>query len=203
MAEKLVIDIYKNKSPEELTKLLAEKDSRLEVGSAAAMTAAAAAALLARCAALTAEEVKNHVRLDYILRNAEVIRHYMVYLVDEDVKCRNPLRKAMKEGSESEIEAARQPASCIAAEIINMMGQSLELMLELSELCPKTSMHYLGEAAHLAMGAMRSCRVYLVNMADQCRDETYRFVTRRENEISLERYSLVYEQLLTKVEEWI
>lgn len=201
MAEKLIIDIYKNKNPEELTKLLAEKSSRLEAGSAAAMTAASAAALFARAAAYTAEEVKNDARLDYIIRNSEIIRNYMVYLIDEDVKSRNPLRKAIKEGNPQEIEAARQPAVCIAAEIINMMGQCLELMEELSAICPAEALHYLGEAAHLAMGAIRSCRVYILNMADKCSDETYRFVTRRENGLSLEKFSRFYETITVKVEE--
>ena len=53
------------------------------------------------------------------------------------------------------------------------------------------------------MGAIRSSRVYIVNMADQCSDETYRFVTRRENEISLEKYGSVYEKLNILVEEKI
>ena len=201
MAEKLIIDIYKNKNPEELTKLLAEKDSRLEAGSAAAMTAASAAALFARAAAITAGEIKNDARLDYIIRNSEIIRSYMVYLIDEDVKSRYPLRKAMKEGTAQEIEAARQPAVCIAGEIINMMGQCLELMQELSLICPPDALHYLGEAAHLAMGAVRSCRVYILNMADKCSDETYRFVTRRENELSLEKFSKFYEAITVKVEQ--
>lgn len=201
MAEKLIIDIYKNKNPEELTKLLAEKDSRLEAGSAAAMTAASAAALFARAAAFTAEEIKNDARLDYIIRNSEIIRSYMVYLIDEDVKSRYPLRKALKEGKAQEIEAARQPAVCIAGEIINMMGQCLELMQELCAICPADALHYLGEAAHLAMGAIRSCRVYILSMADKCSDETYRFVTRRENELSLEKFSKFYEAITVKVEE--
>lgn len=203
MAEKIIIDIYKNKNPDELTKLLADKESRLEAGSAAAVTAACAAALFSRAAALTTEQIKNDARLDYIVRNAEIIRNYMVYLIDEDVKSRYPLRKAMKDGSEREVEAARQPAVCIAAEIINMLGQVLELMLELAEICPQEAMHYLGEASHLAIGAMKSCRVYIVNMADQCSDETYRFVTRRENEMSLEKYGAVYEKLNLLVEEKI
>lgn len=201
MAEKLIIDIYKNKNPEELTKLLAEKDSRLEAGSAAAMTAASAAALFARAAAFTAEEIKNDARLDYIIRNSEIIRSYMVYLIDEDVKSRYPLRKALKEGTAQEIEAARQPAVCIAGEIINMMGQCLELMHELSAICPREALHYLGEAANLAMGAIRSCRVYILNMADKCSDETYRFVTRRENELSMEKFGKFFDAITVKVEE--
>lgn len=203
MADKIVIEIYKNKNPDELSRILAESDSRLEVGSAAAATASYAAALLCRAAALTAADIKNDLRLDYIVRNAEVIRNYMVYLIDEDVKCRAPLRKAMKEGKTQEAEAALQPAGCISAEIVNMMGQCLELMAELSEKCPLSAIEYLGEGAHLAMGAISSCRVYLVNLADKCSDETYRYVTRRENEISLAACRKAYEKILSKVESTI
>lgn len=203
MSEKIVIEIYKNKNADELSRIIAEPESRLEAGSAAAATASYAAGLFCRAAALTAREIKNDVRLDYIVRNAETIRGYMVYLIDEDVKCRSPLRKALKEGDAQVIEAARQPASCISAEIINMMGQCLELMAELSDICPAEAVEYLGEAAHLAMGAISACRVYVVNLADKCSDETYRFVTRRENEISLAACKASYEKILSRVESLI
>ena len=84
-----------------------------------------------------------------------------------------------------------------------MMGQCLELMAELSEKCPLSAIEYLGEGAHLAMGAISSCRVYLVNLADKCSDETYRYVTRRENEISLAACRKAYEKILSKVESTI
>lgn len=70
MADKIVIEIYKTKAPDEFTKALAAPDSRLEIGSAAASTAASSAALLARAAALTAAETDGNERVDYILRNA-------------------------------------------------------------------------------------------------------------------------------------
>ena len=53
MAEKLVIEIYRNKNSEELTKLIADPGSRLETGSGAALTAAVAAAYLCRAAAMS------------------------------------------------------------------------------------------------------------------------------------------------------
>ena len=76
MADKIVIEIYKTKAPDEFTKALAAPDSRLEIGSAAASTAASAAALLARAAALTAAETDGNERVDYILRNAETLRTF-------------------------------------------------------------------------------------------------------------------------------
>ncbi|MGI5976489.1 MAG: cyclodeaminase/cyclohydrolase family protein [Candidatus Limivicinus sp.] len=200
MADKIIVEIYKNKNTEELSKILADPESRLEVGSAAAVSAAMAAALMERAASVTAETVKNNVRLDYILRNSETIRNYMVYLIDEDVKSRGPLRKAVSNDDKNAIEASRQPAVCIPAEIINMMSQSLDLMLELSGMCPKEAMHYIAEAAHLAMGSIRSCRVFIVNMSDGSADETYRFVTRRENEITLSHCDEVCEKILSRLE---
>ena len=154
MAEGIKIEIFRLKNAEDLTKSLADPESRMETGSGSAMTAALAAALLGRTAALTAEVLPDHERVTYILRNAEILRAYMVHLIDEDVKSRGPLRQAMKKGDEREIEAARQPAIAITEEIINMMSQTLELAVELSALCPGEAMHYLGEGAEFCMAAI-------------------------------------------------
>lgn len=185
MAEGIKIEIFKQKNADELTKALSEPDSRMETGGAAAVTAALAASLLERAAAITKKTAGENERVDYILRNAEILRGYMVHLIDEDVKSRHPLRRALKEGGEQEIEAARQPAVAIPAEVINMMGQMLELAKELCALCPKDAVHWLGACAELAMAAIRSARLYILDMSDKCSDETYRFVVRRENEITL------------------
>lgn len=198
MADKLVIEIYKNKNAEDFTKALADPDGKLEVGSASAYNAACASALLCRAAALTARAVGENDRVSYILRNAETLRAYMVHLIDEDVKSRGPLAKALKEGDAQKIEAARQPAACIASEIVNMMGQGLALMNELSALCPDNAVQYLGEGALLAMASVKACIVYLVAMADECSDETYRFVTRRENELSLAQCERDYAAVMEK-----
>ena len=138
MAEGIKIEIFRMKNAEDFTRSLADPASRMETGSGSAMTAAVAAALLGRAAAMTAEQVQGNERVDYILRNAEILRGYMVHLIDEDVKSRGPLKRAMKEGGEREIEAARQPAIAIPGEIINMMGQMLELADELRPGAPKT-----------------------------------------------------------------
>ena len=185
MAEGIKIEIFKQKNADELTKALSNPESRMETGGAAAVTAALAASLLERAAAITKKALPENERVDYILRNAEILRAYMVHLIDEDVNCRGPLRRALREGGEQEIEAARQPAAAIPAEIINMMGQLLELAEELCTLCPKEAQHYLGACAELAMAAIRSARLFILDMSDKCTDETYRFVVRRENEITL------------------
>lgn len=199
MADKIVIEIYRNKNAEEFTKLLADPAGKLNTGSAAAETAALAAALALRAASVTAEAFPENERAEYIRRNMEIIRGYMVHLIDEDVKCRAPLNRALKEGGEREIEACRQTATCITAEIVNMMGTGLGLMDELAELCPKTSAHFLAEAAFLAAAAAECAGVFTVDMAEQSADETYRFVTRRENEINLEQIHALKVSVLKKL----
>lgn len=200
MSDKLVIEIWKKKDPDEITKELASPQSRLEIGSASAMTAAAAAALVERAAAVCCEINPSDERLAYILKNAEIIRGYMVHLIDEDVKSRGPMRRALKEGDERKIDATRQSAVCIDSEIINMMVQLMDFAGELADVCPKDKLHWLGEAAHLIMGAVESARIFIVNMADGSSDDTYRYVTRRENEITFEALRKVFNDVIEKVE---
>lgn len=200
MAEKITIEVFKKKPMEELSQALADPDGKLETGSGAAAVASVAAALLCRAAAATGKTVSGNERLDYIVRNGEILRSYMVHLIDEDVKCRGPLKRAMMEGDARNIEAARQPAVSISAEILNMMGKLLELAQELCPLCPKEAKHYLAESAELAMAAARTARSYIVDMAAYSSDETYRFVTHRENELLLAQFAPMAEEIIKSAE---
>ena len=200
MAEKITIEVFKKKPMEELSQALADPDGKLETGSGAAAVASVAAALLCRAAAATGKTVSGNERLDYIARNGEILRSYMVHLIDEDVKCRGPLKRAIKEGDARTIEAARQPAVSISAEILNMMGKLLELAQELCPLCPKEAKHYLAESAELAMAAARTARSYIVDMAAYSSDETYRFVTHRENELLLAQFAPMAEEIIKSAE---
>ena len=168
MAEGIKIEIFKLKNADELTKALADPETRIDTGSAAAMNAALAMALLERAAGHTVKALPENERADYIFRNAEILRTYMVHLIDEDVKSRGPLRKALKEGDERKIEATRQPAVAIPGEVINMMNQALELGAELAGFCPKDALHYLGESAELSLSAIRAARLFILDMSDKC-----------------------------------
>lgn len=198
MAETLKIEIYRKKQPDELTKALSEADSRTDIGSGAALTAATAAAYFLRAAALTAEEKGSSEQLDYLCRNGEILRSYMIHLIDEDVKSRGPLRKALKEGDPRTIDAARQPAAAIANEIINMMNKLLELLKQLSDVCSEEAMRFAAASADLAMGAVHACMRYVLDLGAKSSDETYRYIVRRENEITLENCRQNYAKILEK-----
>ncbi|MCR5576155.1 MAG: hypothetical protein K6F56_04015, partial [Oscillospiraceae bacterium] len=147
--------------------------------------------------------VPGNERVDYIARNAENLRKYMVHLIDEDVRSRGPLRRAMKEGGAYEIEAASEPAMSISREIVNIMGQVIELAKELAAFCPQEGLHFLAACAELALASMRAARHYIVDMADKSADETFRYINRRENEILIGAASATAEELLADVEERI
>ena len=199
MAEKIVIEVYKTKAPEELTKLLSDPESRLETGSGAALSASIAAALLCRVAAIAKAAGEPNERTEFIARNGEIIRNYMVHLIDEDVKCRGPLRRAFKEGEAREIEAAMRPAVSICEEIVSMMGKCLNMLKEISDLCPTEAMHYVAAGADLAMGATKAAMRYILYMAGKSTEETYCYVTRRENEMTWEQYESVYAEIMAKL----
>ena len=196
--KKLVIDIFRTKTADDFTKAIADPDGKLETGSAAADAAAIAAALVCRAAKLTAKTVENNDRVDYIARNSDIIRSYMVHLIDEDVKCRGPLRMAKKEGDARKIEACRQTSLSIC---INMMSQLIDMAKELSAVCPAGALCYAAEGVELALTAVKITRMYIVSVASQSPDETYRYVTRRENELTLEACSAAAAEVTAKAEE--
>ena len=199
MAEKIAIEIFRKKPPEELTTALSEPDSRTDVGSGTALTASVAAAFLHRAASIVSESEPDQERVEYIRRNADTLRMYMVHLIDEDVKSRGPLRRAVKENDSLAAEAARQPAVAICGEIVNMMTHCLDLLCELADHSSKEAERFILSSAELAMGAIRASMRYIVDMGTRSSDETYRYIIRRENEITLEQYSAVYAQILEKL----
>lgn len=196
MAEKLKIEVFRNKNAEEFTLSLADAASRAQSGSAAAMTAAMAASLMKRVAGISLAAAPENERLQWLDRNSEIIRKYMVQLIDEDVKCRGPLAKALKEAGPREIEAARHPACAICDEIVNMMEQSLSLLAELLPLCPAESAHFVKEAAYMAYAAIKTAQEFVLDMVSYCSDDTFVFVVRRENEIVSARVEEVFDSIV-------
>ena len=200
MAEKIVIEVFKEKKAEDFTAALASPDCRAGAGSAAAYTAAMACALAERAAKVCRRKKEEDERLSYIERNCEILRGYMVHLIDEDAKSKRPDARAQKEGGAREIEATLQTASCIDAEIVNMMKPLLEFLDELSACCPADEKHFIREAAELAMSACRVAQSVIFYFSEKSTDETYRFVTRRENEVFLAERTTLYEKIVSALD---
>ena len=199
MANKIIIDIFKEKKAEDFTAALASPASKAGSGSAAAYTAAMGNALIERVAKSCLEKDEGNERLDYIVRNAEILRSYMVNLIDENIKAKRPINRARKEGGAREIEASIQTASCIEAEIVNMAKPALEFIEELSSLCAAEDKNTLLEAAEFIMTSCRVSRSVILSYAMLSTDDTYRYVTRRENEIFMAEREELYASLTAKL----
>ncbi|MCR5663985.1 MAG: cyclodeaminase/cyclohydrolase family protein [Oscillospiraceae bacterium] len=199
--EKFKIEIYRKKDPDELTGILAETDGRLEVGSAAALTGAEACAFALKAARQARDAGMSGERIEFMLRNFEKQREYLVYLIDEDVKAGKIMKRAVKEGEAQKIEAARGPACAISDEVINQMTHILELLEELGGTAPAACAVSLGCAAELCLAAIRCARLFVVGVSRESSDDTYRFIVRRENEIRMQELLPKAEALLSRVEQ--
>ena len=200
MAESIKIEVFRKKDAEDFTLSLADPESRAQTGSGAAMTAAVSAALLERAAKLTKDELSANERVEYIVRNAEILRGYMVNLIDEDVKSRGPYRRAIKEDDPRKIEAATQVAGAVCSEIVCMMAKQLELTEELAALCPAEVRHVLAESADLALAAVRACMRVCVFWGDRSSEDTRRYVIRRETELQWNEIFSVYQRVIHRCE---
>ena len=202
MENKLVLEIYRKHPFEKLTEELADPESRLNTGSSACAAGAVAFSLLNRAALLCRAALpEENERVEYIVRNSASLRAYLAFLVDEDVKCRGPLRKARKGGGPDEIAACCQPASAIAAEAVNMMQKLLELDEELICLFPGKLPHFVFEAASLAFSAAEAAVPYILSVARLSDDDTYRYVTEKENHVYLDLCRELKEKIYSRLED--
>ena len=165
MAESLKIEVYRNKSIDELSKCIADPENRAEAGSAAAASAAMAAALLARVSSFASSRTEDaDEKLNWYVRNSEILRNYMVQLVDEDIRCRSPLRRA------GMLPYMRDESSA-----------------------------WLEECVDLAFGASLAAGRFVLHMVSLSPDDTYRYVMKRENEITMQEQKSIYERVLTSI----
>ena len=187
MSEKGIhIDIFREKTIDEFSRLIADPSQKTDTGSAAAAVSAIAAAFLCRATKLIGAENSNVERFEWLKRNSEILRNYFVKLIDEDVKCKGPLRRAEKEDDQNKISAARQTAISICTEIINMNGKCLEVAEELSGYHDETASPYILESVKLVLASTELCISYCLKMSRLSSDDTYRYVIRRENELNLQ-----------------
>ena len=198
--KKIVIEVFKTKSAAELSEAIADPDSHTDVGTAAAASAANAFALALRAARMNEARCGHSERLDYLTRNLENLRAYMLHLMDEDNRCRGPLRRALRDNDAERFEPALTASCAIANELVCMAGNLLALLEELVPLCDAESAVYAAAAAGMALSVTESCRCYLLGRAAHSVDETFRFVTRRENELTLARQRAEAETICNEAE---
>ena len=193
---KLNMQTFKDKSVDVISKELSSNTSKLDTGSCSAAVAALSFAMLLRAAAITEKANGKSDELDYIIRNSENLRQYMVHLIDEDVKCRNPLTIAFMENDQEKIDACLQPACAINAEVINIELKTLELASDLKAMAPDEAKQYILQCAELSMAAIKMSKTWILERIKVGSDETYDFITKRENEIYLQQAEELYGEII-------
>ena len=77
------------------------------------------------------------------------------------------------------------------------MVQCMDLLEELNARAQGEAKTYITAAAELAMGAVCACMHYSVDLSRECSDETYRYVLKRENELTLAEQKKIYDRIHT------
>ncbi len=187
MEKKMIIEILRKLPFDTLSAKLADHTDKADAGSASCLVASVAAALLKRAADLLEKtDVEEIDRIEYIRRNSEIIRNYMDHLVDEDVRCRGPIKKAFQEGDPVKISACCQTACAIAVETVDMMRTLLGFCVEILDFYGDKAPHYVFEAASLAYAAVESEVAYIDSVTKLSDDPTYNYITDKETGIYID-----------------
>ena len=78
-----------------------------------------------------------------------------------------------------------------------MMGQCLDLAYEMADLAEDNVKADLATGADLAYGASLAAGRYILHMSSLSPDDTYRYVMKRENELTMQAQRAVYERIIT------
>ena len=200
MADKIVLkaERYKNYNMDELTLKLSEAASRAEAGTVAGASGALACAMALRLAnGLLSGDPENE-RYKYLVKNIDSLRTYMSVLMDQDIRCRAPMVKAIRENRPvEELDACLHPASEITEEIVGMMNVLLDFLIEMSGKLAFSDISVIQASLESAMAAVRISGAWINYLSDLSTEETFKFVMRREYEITYgeitEKYNKITE----------
>ena len=203
MAEKiniadLKVDCFADKTVKRYTEAIADADSKLRLGSIAAVTAGEAAAMALRAIRLTGTE-------DEALKKAETdcetLRDYFVKIIDEDTRARKPLEKRLAAGaSETEIESGYLTACIMIDELMYSSIQMMELLDRVADKIAPTAAVYAAAAVRYARTAMDSVRLVHAVYGARIVDEVSSHTVIREPEIAMDGNAEFADTLMKKFE---
>ena len=84
----------------------------------------------------------------------------------------------------------------ICLEIVNMMGQFLEVAEEMVSLADDEAKALVAAGADMAYGASLAAGRDILLMSSLSPDETYRYIIKRENELTMQPQRETYERII-------
>ncbi len=204
MAEKLDISelkqvLFSGKSVKNFNKDLADPETKLGIGSAAAEAGAAAAAMVLLAIGKTGSDDPA---LEQAKKDLEALREYFIVLIDEENKAKMPLEKRLESNApENEIEGGYRTACAIVDELVYVVIHVIEILDSIADkLCPCTAA-ICSSAIFFGRAAMETCRVQLAYYSTKMNEEVYARTTKRAPEIALEGVAPTMDKLLARFAE--
>ena len=203
MAEKiniadLKVDCFADKTVKRYTEAIADADSKLRLGSIAAVTAAEAAAMAMKAIRLTAsgDEAMKKAEADL-----ETLRGYFVHIIDEENKARKPLEKRIDENaSQKELEGGYLTACMMIDEVLYSSIQMMEVLDKIADkICPCAAI-YCAAAVRYARTAMDAVRLMHRMYGARIKEDVCAHTVSREPEIAIEGNTELAEKLIAKFE---
>ena len=202
MAEKINVAAIKQtafsvKSVKDFSLELASEKSKLGIGSLAAALGGMAAASVLRAVKRTDGEELNAAG-----EKLETLRKYFIFLIDEEIKAKEPLESRLgnAEIGEAEIEGGYRTACVILSELLYTLVQLIDVTETVADkLCPCTAV----EAASAMYGiraAYENIRLQLAYYSTKMNEPVYARTTRREPELVIEQNAARIDALLVKFE---
>ena len=197
----LKIEVFANKTVKNYTKSLADKDSKLGLGSVAAEAAANSAALALRAIHMTGSEDEA---VKKAAENIEQLRTYFLFLIDEENKAKLPLEKRLASGApEAEIEGGYRTACAIVSEVLYTEVRLMELFAAVADkLCPCAA-SVAAASVYFGKTALECARLLLTLYSTKMNEDIYARTTRREPEIAIENSADMMNGMIKKFEAMI
>lgn len=203
MAEKIDVTrlkavLFSEKPVSVCNKALSEKDAEYGLGSAAAEAAANATALA--LLAVNCSDLSDPA-LAKAAADLETLRTYFLRLIDEEVKCKEPLEKRLGSGAPAaEIEGGYRTACVIIDEVLYSSVMMLEQLDRVADKISPEGAPAAAAAVYYVKTAMHSVRLLKAYYSTKMNEEVFARTTRREPELAIEQNEAFLNGLAEKFE---
>lgn len=199
MAEPLKLEKLFEKSLQDYAQALAAPEGKPQLGSAAALVGALAAAL--GTLSLSAADPEQAGAVQDAAKELEQLRAHLLYEVDDEVRSRAPLeRRKQTPENAAELESAARVACSIPNEVVFAMCRCVELLDQISAVCPPESAATLIAAVQLCLAAAKAMQAQVRALTKYMNDPIFARTVVRETELDLENAAPVAAALLERLE---
>lgn len=201
MAEKIDVTrlkavLFSEKPVSVCNKALSDKNAEYGLGSAAAEAAANATALA--LLAVNSSDLSDPA-VAKAAQDLETLRTYFLRLIDEEIKCKEPLEKRLSEGAAAaEIEGGYRTACVIIDEVLYSGVMMLEQLDRVSDKISAEGAAAAASAVYFVKTAMQSVKYLKAYYSTKMNEEVFARTTRREPEIAIEQNEAFLNGLIEK-----